>query len=274
MSKTFSSKAIAFFFLILISSSFLLNLARAEADLDGPSRVTKNKGKGGKKFRKSATDILSEVIDILSAFGGDAVEKMVDDFKNNLTQTTSLLQSLSNPNTIDSVNFFIRSLISGFGDAARQAASENDPSMTMQGSDFSEFLTSFKDIVMKKCEAKSNFATGILPQIKSVMPLMLQGLTELYENIVSSTGFGLTFGLLSQATMLLAFLDRQEYVSKDTFSSFSNFPEEIKGQFEQVIDQLLDTYNIDTNQVDMVLNMAKMYATSFVNNRYQEKDEV
>ena len=102
----------------------------------------------------------------------------------------------------------------------------------------------------------------ILTQVDSFLPPVLQGLTEMYQNVVGSTGFGLTFGLLSQGTSFLSFLERPEYVSRDTFKQFVNFPEEIKQQFETVIEDVISTY-IDPTQLEMGLNMAKMYAQNF-----------
>jgi len=296
---TFSVKAIAFFLLVIMSSCFLLALAKGvkvqpdggfDVDSSDPylgkadtssgssasSKVSKTAKSGKNKYRKSGTQLVTEVIDILSMFGGEAVEQVIEDFKTNIHQTTSLLQSLASENTIDSVNFLLRSAISSLGDAARHAASENDTSTVMASSDFSEFLDSFRATVLKKCKAKSNFASGILPQVEAVMPSLLQGLSELYENVHSSTGFGLTFGMLSQGTMLLSFFERPEYVSKDTFKSFVDFPTEIQGQFEHVIEELIDSYNVDQSQIDMVLGMARMAAQNFASSssRRHEKEEL
>jgi hypothetical protein len=302
MSKTiFSVKAIALFFLVIMSSCFLLSLGKgttmpndgsgldveadsftsnsgafaSKADATSASKVGKNAKSGRNKYRKSGMQLLSEVIDIASMFGGDAVEQAVEDFKTNIHQTTSLLKSLANENTIDSVNFLIRSAISSLGDAARQVASENTESSTMAPSDFSEFLDAFRATLLQKCRAKSNFALGILPQIEAILPSLLQGLAELYENFHTSTnGFGLTFSLLKQATMVLTIFERPEYVGKDTFKTFVDFPTEIQSQFEHVLDELISSYDIDQSQIDMVLGMIRMAAQNFSSSRRYDKEEL
>lgn len=259
MSKIFSQKLIAIFFALLFAVALFTPFIQAD-DPAASTKVTKKAKKARKT--KSGSEILAEVMDIVSAFGGDAVGNAIDEFTSNLQQTSEVLQSLASADTIDSINFLIRNSISSFSEAARKAASANGAGETMQGSDFGEFLESFKTILVKRCKAKSGFTPTILTQLELALPAVLQGLTEIYQNVVESTGFGLSFGLLSQGTSFLAFLERPEYVSKDTFKQFVNFPEEIKHQFETVIEDLVSQY-VDSTQLDMMLNMAKMYAQNF-----------
>jgi len=232
-------------------------------EADAPAKTGKKAGnKKGSRKTKSGTEILAEVMDIVSAFGGDAVGNAIDEFTFNLHQTTDLLQSLAEEKTIESVNFLIRNAISSLGEVARNAASENGSGVTMQSSDFGEFLENFKSTLISRCTAKSGFKTAVLSQLNIMLPHLLQALTEMYKNVVDSTGFGLTFGMLSQGTTLLSFLERPEYVSQDTFKQFVNFPDEIKHQFESVIEELISSY-VDPAQLDMMLGMAKMAAQNF-----------
>jgi len=255
MSKLFSQKVIAIFFALLFSVSVFAPFIEAGS--------AAKKG-GNKKSRKSksGTEILAEVMDIISAFGGAAVGDAIDEFVNNLQQTTDLLQSLADEKTIDSINFLIRSAISSLGEVAKKAASENASGETMQSSDFGECLENFKSTLFARCNAKSGFKANVLAQLNMLLPHILQALTEMYKNVVDSTGFGLTFGMFVQATSFLTFLDRPEYVSQDTFKQFVNFPEEIKHQFETVIEELISNY-VDPAQLDMMLSMAKMAAQNF-----------
>jgi len=261
MSKLFSQKVIAIFFALLFSVALLAPFIEAGA----PAKTGKKAGnKKGSRKTKSGTEILAEVMDIVSAFGGDAVGNAIDEFTFNLQQTTDLLQSLAEEKTIESVNFLIRNAISSLGETARNAAAdpENGSGVTMQSSDFGEFLEKFKLTLISRCSAKAGFKTTVLSQLNIMLPHLLQALTEMYKNVVDSTGFGLTFGMLSHGTTLLSFLERPEYVSQDTFKQFVNFPDEIKHQFESVIEELISSY-IDPAQLDMMLSMAKMAAQNF-----------
>jgi len=210
-------------------------------------------------------------MDIISLFGGDAIGSVLDDFTANLQQTSDLLQSLASEDTIDSINFVISNAFSSLNEAAVKAASANDRNTTMEVSDFGEFLDSFNSILVKRCKNKPNFSTQLIAQVEMVLPHMLGAMSEMYKNVVELSGFHLTFALLSQGTGLLSFFEQRVYVSKDTFKQFANFPEEIKHQFETVIEELVSTY-VDPTQLDMVLNMAKMYATSFANRRGEHEE--
>jgi len=262
MSKVLSQKLIALFLAILVAVAFMTPFIGAESPSGGSgSKVTKTNKKAGRKT-KSGTELVTEVMDIIGAFGGDAVSGAIEEFLTNLKQTTDLLQSLANADTIEAVNFLIRNALSSFGEAARKAAKTNGASETMQSSDVGEFLASFKSVLVERCQNKSNFPADFLKHVEAALTAILPGFSEMYKNVMESTGFGLTFGLLSQGTSFLSFLERPEYVSKATFAQFVNFPEEIKSQFETVIEELAASY-IDPAQLDMMLNMAKMYAQNF-----------
>jgi len=268
MSKIFSQKLIATFFALLFSVAIFSSFIQADAPY-ASSKVSKSNKKA--KKTKSGTEILSEVMDIVSSFGGEAVGTAIEDFRRNLDQTSELLQSLASEDTIESINFLIRNAISSLSETALKAASANDSSMSMQSSDFGEFLDSFNTALVKRCKAKANFSSQLIAQLEIVLPPMLHALSEMYTNVVDSTGFYLTFGMLSQGTRLLTFLERPEYVSKDTFKQFVNFPDEIQHQFETVIEDLISTY-VDPTQLDMMLNMAKMYANSFASRRGEHEE--
>jgi len=262
MSKFMSKQLIAIFFALLFSVAFFAPLLEArDAAKDAKDTNVSKKAKKAKKT-KSGMEILSRVMDIISSFGGDAVGTAIEEVVANLQMTSEFFQGLAHDDTIDSVNFLIRNAISSLGDAARKAASDNGAGETIQPSDFGEILEYYKNILIKRCNDKSKFSSTVSNQLELVLPAVLQGLSEMYKNVVDSTGFGLSFGMLSQGTSLLAFLERPEYVSKDTFKQFVNFPEEIKHQFETIIEELVGTY-VDPTQLDMMLNMAEMYAQSF-----------
>jgi hypothetical protein len=228
--------------------------------------------KKGKKLRKSSSELLAEVMEIVADFGGDAVGSIVQEFLDNLNHTSSMLKSLAREDVIESINFLLRSAISTLGDAAHTVSKGNESSDTVQSSDFGEFLEHYKSALLKKCRGKANFSPMILPQLETVLPLLLQSLSEMYGNVISSMGFGLTFGMLSQGTSLLTMLERPEYVSKDTFKSFADFPTEMKRQFETVVDELINNY-VDPSQLEMMIGMARMYASSFASRR-GEHDEL
>lgn len=272
MSKVLSKRVITLFFALLFAVSLFAPFI--QADPPGASSSSSKVSKSAKKTKlkhKTGTEILSEIMDIISAFGGDAVETAIGEFTANLEQTASLLQSLAKEETVDSVNFLIRNAISSFSEGARNVSSSNGSSETVQASDFGEFLENFKSTLIKRCKGKSNFSAHILPQVELVLPHLLEGLNDMYKNVINTTGFGLTFGMLNQGTSLLMLLERPEYVSKDTFSQFVSFPNEIKHQFETVVEELVSNY-VDPTQLDMMLNMAKMYATSFANRRAEHED--
>jgi hypothetical protein len=258
MSKLFSQKVIAIFFALLFSVTIFSPFIEAGS----PAKNGKQANSKKARRTKSGTEILAEVMDIVSAFGGDAVATAIEEFTANLEQTTNLLQSLAEEKTIWSVNFLIANAISSLGEVARKAASENGSGQTMQSSDFGEFLENFRTTLISRCEGKSGFKPAVLAQLNTMLPHALQALTEMYKNVVDTTGFGLTFGMLSQGTTLLSFLERPEYVSQDTFKQFVNFPDEIKHQFETVIEELVSSY-VDPAQFDMMLGMAKMAAQNF-----------
>jgi hypothetical protein len=270
MSRILSQKTIAIFFALLFAVALFTPFIQADAP-NANSKVSKKTQKA-KKTTKSGTEILSEVMDIVSAFGGDAIGGVIDEFTANLQQTSELLQSLAHPDTIDSINFLIENLLKSLGEAALKASSDNGAGETMQSSDFGEYLESVKSILIKRCKTKTNFPPSILSQIEMALPALFQGLSEMYKNIFESTRFGLTFGLLAQGTSFLSIFDRREYVSKDTFQQFVNFPDEIKHQFETVVEELIASY-IDPAQLDMMLGMAKMYAKNFASRR-GEHDEL
>jgi hypothetical protein len=274
MSRTlFNRKKVITFLMALV---LLVTLMRPFIAAEGPeafssSKVTKNSKKQRKVTMRSGTEILSEVMDIISLFGGDAVGNAIDEFSNNIQQTASLLQSLASDDTIDSINFLIRNSLSSFSEAAKIVASKNDITDSVQSSDFGEFLEIFKTTLLERCQKKSNFSGAILPQLEIALPHILEGLSEMYRNVVEVTSFHLTFGLLSQGTSFLTLLERPQYVSKETFSQFVSFPEEIKHQFETVIEELVKNY-VDPAQLEMMLNMAKMYATNFSSRRAEHED--
>jgi len=260
ISTPFSKQLIAAFFCLLFSATFLLSFTVAVTD------------KRNSKFRKSSTELLEEGLDILATFGGETVSTIINEFLTNLKQTTSMLKDLSKDNVIDSINHLIKSSITSLADSARQIGNSNASGDKIVDSDFREFTDTFKQILDKKILSKKDFSTEVSNQVKLLLPALLGGLNEVYENIVESTGFGLTFGMLSQGTALLTMFERPEYVSKDTFKSFVSFPEEIKQQLDMALDQLIGTY-IDPSQLEMMMSMAKMYAQNFASKR-TEKEEL
>jgi hypothetical protein len=241
-----------------------------QADSDASSKVTKRGGKRNRN-RRTGTELLAEVMDIIADFGGDAVAGAIDEFTMNLEQTSKLLESLAHDDTIDSVNFFTRNALLSFGVAARDLLKRNNGSDIMQPSDFGEYLELFQSTLITRCKEKANFPRVMLQQIEIALPPVLQALTELYRNIVDASGFGLTFNMLSTGTSFLSMLERPEYVSRDTFQQFANFPAEIKQQFETVLDDVVSQY-VDPTQLDMMLNAAKMFAQNFA--RRGEHDDL
>jgi hypothetical protein len=228
---------------------------------DAPDSKVSKRAKRARKT-KSGTEILSEVMDIISDFGGDAVANAIEEFTMNLQQTSELLQSLAHEDTIDSLNFFIRNTLSSFSSSANEMLKSNKGTATMQPSDFGEYLDAFQSTLIKRCKDNAKFSRQILQQIEAALPPILQGMTEMYKNIVEASSFGLTFGMLSTGTSFLTMLERPEYVSRDTFQQFANFPTEIKHQFETVIDEVVSQY-VDSTNLDMMLNAAKMFAQNF-----------
>jgi hypothetical protein len=250
MSKLLSQKLIGLFFTLVLTFAIFAPYIMADAP-EAASKVSKRAKRSRKT--KSGTEILSEVMDIVSDFGGDAVAGAIEEFTMNLQQTSELLQSLAHEDTIDSLNFFIRNTLSSFGSAARDMLKKNNGTETMQSSDFGEYLDAFQSTLIKRCRDNTKFSIVILQQVEAALPPILQGLTEMYKNVMEASGFGLTFGMLSTGTSFLAMLERPEYVSRDTFQQFANFPTEIKHQFETVIDEVVSQY-VDPNQLDMMLH--------------------
>lgn len=234
------------------------------------SKVTKRGNKRGRS-RRSGTELLAEILDLVAEFGGDAVARAIDEFTANIYDTAQLLESLAHADTVDSVNFFTRNAILSFGVAARDLLKQNSGADIMQPSDFGEYLELFQRTLITRCKEKANFPRAMLQQIELALPPVLQAITELYRNVVDASGFGLTFNMLSTGTSFLSMLERPEYVSRDTFQQFANFPAEIKHQFESVLDEVVSQY-VDPNQLDMMLNAAKMFAQNFA--RRAEHDDL
>lgn len=225
------------------------------------------------KSHRSALDLGKDLLGIAADFGGETVRLVVEEILDHIDQTSMLLGTLASMEMVDTANFFLLSTVKSLPEASRKIASENDLSETIQGSDFGEFLETFKTILMKRCRGMAGFSPMLLPHIESLLPMILQSATEMYGNIVSSTGFGLTFGMLNQATSMLSLLERPEYISRDTFKGFADFPTEMKLQLETAVDELLNRY-IDPAQLEMMLGMAKMYASNFASSRRAEHDEL
>lgn len=270
----YSKKAIAIFFLLLVSSTFLMSFLSAAA-VEESRKVAKSGGggkKAGRKGRKSATDYLDDVMDIASAFGGDAVANILRELLDQLEHTSNMLKSLAKDDVLSSINFAINTSITSLGDASRSVASKNDLSDTVQSSDFGEFVDEFKTTLLKRCRAKANFSPLILPQLEAALPMLLQSVAEMYGNVVSSIGFGLTFNMLEKGTSALSMIQAKEYVTADTFKSFANFPTDFKHQMETMFDEVVGQY-IDPAQLDMILGMARMAASNFATRR-GEHDEL
>jgi len=228
-------------------------------------------GRGNKRAKRtmSASQLIESVMDIASSIGGDAVADAVDDFMTNLHNTAEMLKVLGKAETVDSVNFLIRNALSSLGDAARNSAKENGASAAIQASDFAEFLESFKETLLTRLDNNVAFSAVVKAQVKTILPPLLQAMSELYGNakaMIDQTGFALSFNHLQQATSLLSFLERPEYVSKDTFEQFASFPEEMKSHFETMLEELIGNY-IDPTQMEMMLNMAKMFVQNFASSR-------
>lgn len=254
MSRILSQKVISLFFALLFVVSFLGPFIQVDARLAR-----------GAKRGMSGSEIVGTIMDIAASVGGETVADAVDDFMTNLQNTAEMLKLLGKPETVDSLNFLIRNSLSSVGDAARNAAKENGASSTIQASDFGEFLESFMETLMTRCEGKAGFSSVIKTQVKTMLPPVLQAMSELYVNakaLIDQTGFGITFGHLQQASMLLSFLERPEYVSADTFQQFSSFPEEMKTHFETMVEELAANY-IDPTQMEMMFNMARMFVQNF-----------
>lgn len=266
-------KVVALFFVMTFFAAFFSQVIQGTV-VDDQKKVGKTGGK--KKAGLSGTQIISHVMDILSDVGGDTVGKIISEFTSNLRQTMTLLQSLAQDETIDSINFLLRNALSSVSEAARSLASKNTQSSVIQASDFGEFLEEFKSILIKRCKGKSNFSPLILPQLELVLPELLNGLIELYKNFEDFSrdylaGWGVSFKMLSQGTSFLSLLERPEYVSKDTFKQFVSFPQEIQGQFETVVEELVNNY-MEPSQLEMILNMGKMYAKSFASRRGEHEE--
>jgi hypothetical protein len=270
MSKfVFNSKTVALFFAFVFAIALWTPFIQAGGTTAG-SKVSKS-AKKGKRMSRSATDLIAEVMDIASAFGGQAVEDAIEEFTSSLQQTSALLESLAEEDTIDSINFLIRNALSSLGEAAHKLSADNAPGDTVESSDFIEFLDLARKTLVDRCRNKSNFSGNIFPQLDIFLPAVLQGLGEIYKNLYDTMGFGLKFSMLSQGMSLLSLLERSEYVTKETFTQFVRFPQEIKGQIETAVEDLIMTY-VDPTQLEMVLNMAKMYANSYANRRAEHED--
>jgi len=269
-------KVVALFFVITFFTALFAQVAQGMVMND-----LNNVGKAGGKKRVglSGTQIISYIMDIAADVGGDTVGKIISEFLANLKQTMALLQNLAQDDTIDSINFLLRNSLSSVSEAARSAAAKNTKSSVIQASDFGEFLEDFKSILIKRCKGKSNFSPLILPQLELVVPELLNGLIELYKNFEDFSrdylaGWGITFNMLSQGTSFLSLLERPEYVSKDTFKQFVSFPQEIQGQFETVIEELVNNYIDPSIPLETILNMGKMYAKSFASRRAPEHEDL
>lgn len=266
--------AIALLFLVLLSFNVLFGLAKDASDVNDQHHVASDRNKPDRGFRMSGTQILAKVMNFVSSVGGDSAQKAINELQSNLAQSTAILKSLGTTSTVDSINFLLRNVLLSFCDAARHAATKNDVSMTIQGSDLAELLGVMRLSVMQKCAEKKDFAAIALQHLEIVLPHVMQALAGLYGNVVASTGLGLSFGMLSQAGTMLMLLDRSQYVTTATFAHFARFPDEIKGQLERALDSFLAAYNIDDAKIDMALNMAKMYTSTLVNNHNVEKEEL
>jgi hypothetical protein len=268
MSRLLSQQLFALFMTLVLL--FAVFSPCIQADADASSKVSKRGGKRGRN-RRSGTELLSEVMDIIADFGGEGIALAIDEFTTQIQQTSRLLESFAEKDTIDSINFLVRHTLSSFDVAARELLKRNNGAETMQPSDFGEYLELFQSTLITRCKEKANFPRIMLQQIEVALPPILQALTELYKNIVEASGFGLTFNMLSTGTSFLSMLERPEYVSRDTFQQFASFPAEIKQQFESVLDDVVSQY-IDPTQLDMMINAAKMFAQNFA--RRAEHDDL
>jgi len=244
-------------------------------EVDESRRVSKASGggkKAGRKNQKSAADYFDDIMDIASAFGGDTVGNILRDLFEQLEHTSNMLKSLAKEDVRTSINFAINTSITSLGDASKSVASKNDISDTVQSSDFGEFIDEFKTTLLKRCRAKANFSPLILPQLEAALPMLLQSVAEMYGNVVSSIGFGLTFGMLEKGTSALTLIQSKEYVTEDTFKTFANFPNDFKHQMETMFDEVVGQY-VDRAQLDMILGMARMAASNF-SSRRGEHDEL
>jgi len=240
--------------------------------MDAMTPPTKVAKKSGKKGHKSASELFLDVVDIAANFGGETVRQVVDELLDHFNQTTDMLYGLTQAETRESINFLYSNALASLSEASRKVASGNDMSDTMQASDFGEFVESFKTILLKKCRSQANFSPYILPHLDAALPMLLQPLTEIYANIIS-TGFGLSFAMLNQGTSMVSLLDRPELVSEDTFKGFAEFPNEFKNQLETTVNMVLTQY-VDPAQLEMMLGMAKMYASNFASSRAPDHDEL
>jgi len=250
--------------------AFILALSSMTAIISAGSVVKSSKG-GKKKGPSPAMSLINEVVDIFAAMLGDAFETAKDEFLHNLDMTMSVLSSLGDAKTIDSINFAIRHTVSSLSEAARKSMNENASSDTIANSDFAEFLAHFKTILINKCRANSKFSPQLLQHLESALPTVLEGLTEVYGNITDNIGFSLNFGMLNTGASMLTYLERPEYVSAETFKTFVDFPTEVTSHFEGMLNEMVSPQVLA--QFNMYLPFIKGVVSNFKPHQTQESEE-
>jgi len=265
MSKALSQKLIALFFVLLIAVSFIAPSFEAKAASKSTAAAKANQKT---KSNSVGSQVVNQVLEILSSFGGEAFTETVG----SMTMAMEVVALLGHDDTIFSLNFGIRNVFISLQEASRTIASKNPSGDTMQSSDFHELLDLFQKNLIISCKSEPRFTRELIPHMESIVPILIQGLTEMYGNVVDATGFGLPFGLLSQGSMFLSYFERPVYVTQDTFSQVTNFPEEIRAQFETVINDVVSSY-IDPAQLNMALGVLSMLAKNYESKHYSNPRE-
>jgi len=261
ISKPISQKIYALLFVFFIGFASMASILDAKA-------VAKSRGK--QIVLGPCSKAASEFLDIAKLAIGEPAASGIDGVVKNLSNTAHLIASLGEDITRDSLNFTLGALFTSLPEAATSVLKRNSSSDKMTSSDFGEFLAEYKTVVLLHCSQHDNFAPYVLDQLTMLMPLMLQSLTDIYANINEATGFGLTFGYLSQGAHLMSMFKRDIYIESSVTQQLASFPEEILGQMETMLEDLLATVGMDGTKASMMLSMLRVYAQGMADARAKQ----
>lgn len=210
-------------------------------------------------FVQAERGVVADIIESLGGFGGEGLGSIATIFD----QMSKLSQTLNNKGVIEDINFFIRSLFSTFRDTAKGLA-DKPRGETVTAASLRKFLNQYEVTLFKSLKSRPGFPSALMAHLQSAAPEVMDGISELYDSVHTSLGFGLTNGMLIQIGDLLKHVERNEYVDASTFSSIASVPEEIMSNLEN----LAKTFLTD-DQLQMVSMMIKMYANS-----HKRRDEL
>jgi len=203
-------------------------------------------------FVQAERGVVADIIESLGGFGGEGLGNIASIFD----QMSKLSQTLNNKGVIEDINFFIRSLFSTFRDTAKTLA-DKPRGEAVTAASLRKFLSQYEVTLFKSLKSRPGFPAALMSHLQSAAPDVLDAVTELYDSVHSSLGFGLTNGMVIQLGDLLKLVERGEYVDASTFSSIASVPEEIMSNLENLAKTFLTE-----DQLQMVSMMVKMYAGS------------